>query len=63
MSFESLDTDICGCIDQYRNDADTTIKSANIDYETAACLSRLVADNLSALNNIRMAVSKYMEEK
>lgn len=63
MSYDVLDEKICHMIDQYKAEAEETINSANIDRNVYSCLCNLVSDNVNVLNNIRMAVSEYLESK
>ncbi len=63
MQYSVLDEQIAHLIDQYKQEAEESIKSASLNGETAACLSNLVADNVTVLNNIRMAVSDYLEKQ
>lgn len=61
MDYSILDEQIAHLIDQYKTAAEETLRAATLDNNTAACLSNLIADNVTVLNNIRMAVSDYLE--
>ncbi len=62
MDYSVLDEQIAHLIDQYKTEAEETLRAATLEEKTAACLSCLIADNVTVLNNIRMAVSDYLEK-
>lgn len=62
MDYSVLDEQIAHLIDQYKAEAEETLRAATLEDKTAACLSNLIADNVTILNNIRMAVSDYLEK-
>ena len=61
MDYSVLDEQIAHLIDHYKTAAEETLMAATLDNNTAVCLSNLIADNVTVLNNIRMAVSDYFE--
>ncbi len=61
MNYSVLDEQIAHLIDQYKTEAEETLRAATLEDNAAACLSNLIADNVAVLNNIRMAVSDYLE--
>jgi len=63
VSYETLDEKIAYLIDQYKREAEETIKTFDLDKNVSSCLAALVADNVTALNNIRMEVSDYIEKQ
>lgn len=61
MDYSVLDEQIAHLIDQYKTESEETLRAATLEDNTAACLSNLIADNVAVLNNIRMAVSDFLE--